>query len=871
MISKTANFKALLLSAVMSLSCAAFTVAQNVPSPEDVYGFRVGADYKLADYSQIEDYLSKLDAASNRVKKIEIGETVLGRKMYLLFISTEENLAQLDKWKDISTKLARAQVDDKEAVKLSQEGKAIVWVDGGMHSTELAHGQMTSELAYTLATSETPEIQKIRENVITLLMPVMNPDGLDIVVDWYRKNLGTPYETSRPPILYHYYMGHDNNRDWFMNNMPETSNVTKILYNEWYPQIVYNHHQTSPSWTKISIPPYADPVNPKIHPAITAGVSEVGSAMSKRFSLENMPGAIADNYYTMFWNGGGRTVPYYHNMIGILTETGHASPTPRFYDPEKLPKTVAGGTPTDGTDIMYPDPWKGGESHFRDAVDYMLTATWATLDLAADRKSNYLYNIYKMGKSAVEKGENGDLFAYIIGKDQWDSFEAVNLVNVLLQGGIEVEKATKDFTVNGKEYEKGSYIIYTAQAFRPYLMDLMEKQDYPTRFQYPGGPPDTPYDLAGWTLPMQMGIDVDKIAESFKAPTEKVTGLVKYYEGDVNRNGSFGYALSVNTNASVVATNKVLKAGGTAYKSMAEFKAGKETFPAGSYIVSGDKEMMESLADEYGLEFTGLSAKPEVQLKKIHLPKVGLYKSWVANMDEGWTRFVMDEYEFDLDTLHDADIKTKDLSQYDAIIIPSQRPSSILHGYSDLSMPKKFTGGIGLKGTVALSDYVNEGGTLIAFDEASDFVIEQFGLPLSDVVEGVSSNRFFIPGSLIKTGIDTSNPLAFGMKDTVAVSFNKSRAFKIDKQRKSGEGGKEDIKDAPAPEVEVIATYAPKDLLMSGWAMGEDRYIAKKPAMVKAKYGKGSAILFAFRPQFRAQPRGTYKLIFNSIYEGASE
>ena len=310
MTTKNSWCKAALLSLVLTISCISVTVAQTVPSPEDVYGFKVGTDYKLADYSQIEDYLGQLDAASNRVKKVEIGTSVLGRKMYILFISSEENLKDLDKWKDISTKLARVQVSDDEAKKLSEEGKAIVWVDGGMHSTELAHGQMTSEFAYTLATSETSEIKKIRENVITILMPVMNPDGLDIVVDWYKKNLGTPYETSRPPILYHYYMGHDNNRDWFMNTMPETYNVTKILYNEWYPQIVYNHHQSSPSWTKISLPPYADPVNPRIHPAITAGVSEVGSAMTKRFSLENMPGAIADNFYTMFWNGGGRTVPY---------------------------------------------------------------------------------------------------------------------------------------------------------------------------------------------------------------------------------------------------------------------------------------------------------------------------------------------------------------------------------------------------------------------------------------------------------------------------------------------------------------------------------------------------------------------------------
>ncbi|SNR60545.1 Zinc carboxypeptidase [Maribacter sedimenticola] len=871
MISKITSCKVELLAVVMALFCVSLAVAQNVPAPKDVYGFNVGDDYKLADYSQIEDYLSQLDAASNRVQKIEIGTTVLGRKMYVLFISSEENLQQLDKWKDISTKLARVQVNEQEALRLSEEGKAIVWIDGGMHSTELAHGQMTSELAYTLATSESTEMKKIRENVITLLMPVMNPDGLDIVVDWYKKNLGTAYETSRPPILYHYYMGHDNNRDWFMNTMPETYNVTKILYNEWYPQIVYNHHQSSPSWTKISLPPYADPVNPKIHPAITAAVSEVGSAMTKRFSLENMPGAIADNFYTMFWNGGGRTVPYYHNMIGILTETGHTTPTPRFYDPKKLPKTVAGGTPTDGTDIMYPDPWKGGESHFRDAVDYMLTATWATLDLAADRKSNYLHNIYKMGASAIEKAKTEGPYAYVIGKDQWDTFESVNLVNVLLRGGIEIEKATKPFEVDGTKYDAGSYVIYGGQAFRPYLMDLLEKQNYPTRFQYPGGPPDTPYDLAGWTLPLQMGVSVDRIATAMDIATEKVDGLVPYYAPDGPKKADFGYLLSANSNASVIATNKILKGGGTAYRTKAALKLGKTTHPAGSYVVSGGTASVDELANTYGLEFTALSSKPKVDMVKIHTPKVGLYKSWVSNMDEGWTRFVMDEYTFETDTLHDRDIQTADLSKYDVLILPSQRVKSLLHGHTTLSMPEKFTGGLGLEGSLALSNYVKNGGTLMAFDEASNFVIEQFGLPLKDATEGASSKQFFIPGSLIKTGFDTSHPLAFGMQDTVAVSFNKSRAFEIIKQRKKGEGGTEEIADAPAPEIEVIANYAEKDLLMSGWAMGEKKYIAKKPAMVKAKYGKGSVVLFAFRPQFRAQPRGTYKLIFNTIYEGAAE
>ncbi len=847
-----------------------FISAQSIPAPEDVFGFKVGADYKLADYSQIEDYLEQLDRASDRVQKIEIGTSVLGRKMYLLFISSEENLADLDKHKAISAKMARARVSDDEAKKLSIEGKAVVWIDGGMHSTELAHGQMTSELAYTLATSEDAEFQNIRENVITLLMPVMNPDGLDIVVNWYKQNLGTPYETSYPPVLYHYYMGHDNNRDWFMNNMPETQAVTKVLYNDWYPQIVYNHHQSSPAWTKISIPPYADPVNPNIHPAVTTGVSEVGSAMSKRFSLENMPGAIADNYYTMFWNGGGRTVPYYHNMIGILTETGHRTPTPRYYDPQKLPKTIA-GMPTDGTDIMYPNPWKGGESHFRDAVDYMLTATWTVLDLAADRKSDYLFNIYRMGKDAIDKGQTSEIKAYVIGKDQWDSFEAENLVNVLMQGGMEVHQATEKFKVDDQSFSKGSYVVYTDQAFRPYLTDLMEKQEYPTKYQYPGGPAKTPYDLAGWTLPLQMGVKVDRAAEKPIVNTELVSSLIGSRPAQIEGNATFGYIISVNSNASVAVTNRLLKSGNKAYRTTESMKIGKETFPIGSFVVLGSESEVKALSEEYGLKFSGLKSKPKIDLVEISLPKVGLYKSWIPNMDEGWTRFIMDDYYFDMDTLHDEDIQYKDLSVYDAIIIPSQDAENIMHGRSVLQMPVPFTGGLELEGTLALSNYVKGGGTLITFDAASDFVIDQFGLPLRNVVQEVPSKNFFIAGSLIKAGVNINNALAYGMQDTVALSFNRSRAFSVDKQRTSGEGGEEKLAEAPRPEVDIVVKYAKEDLLMSGWEMGAKRYLADKAALVNVPYGQGNIVLFAFRPQFRAQPRGTYKLIFNALYNSTEQ
>src|SRR5699024_10767259 len=575
------------------------------------------------------EYYDRLDAASDRVKKIQIGETVLGRPMILLYISSEENMQQLDRWREISETMARARIDEQEAKKLSKEGRAVVWIDGGMHSNELAHGQMTPELAYKIATEETEEMQAIRENVITLLMPMMNPDGVDIISSWYLEHIDTPYETTNPPWLYHHYVGHDNNRDWFMNNMPETRAVTQKIYREWFPQIVYNHHQPAPEWTRISLPPYADPVNPRIHPGVTTGVSEIGSAMMQRFSLNDMPGAIADNYYTMFWNGGGRTVPYYHNMIGILTEVAHRSPTPRFYEPDSLPKTVGTGTPTDGTDILYPDPWKGGESHFRDAIDYMLTASMAALDLASKRHEQYLYNIYSMGRDAIEKGDSGDPFAYVIPAKQWDDWEAKNLVNVLLQGGLEVQQATGSFSAGGERYDEGSYILYAGQSFRPYLTDLLEKQDYPTRLLYPGGPPDTPYDLAGWTLPIQMGVTVDRIDDSFDASTKDITELVAVEESAIDGDAGYGFMISPKSNASVKAVNTLLENSAE----VSRVVEGSGAIPAGSYIVTGADA---SAIEELGLSLQGLSEKPDVNSAALTRPKVGIYKSWIANMDDGW-------------------------------------------------------------------------------------------------------------------------------------------------------------------------------------------------------------------------------------------
>ena len=852
---------------LVSLFCCLPAYAQ-VPTPEEVIGFRMGDDYKIANYTQIIDYLKLLDERSDRVQMQQIGTTVMGKPMYVLFISSEANLQQLDRWKTISTQLARARVSDTEARQLAEEGRAIVWIDGGIHSTEKAATQFPPELAYQVATEETAEMQKIRDNVIFMLMPNINPDGLDIVASWYQRYLGTPYETSNPPVLYHYYVGHDDNRDWFMNTQPETRAVTRVLFNEWYPQIVHNQHQTAPRWARIFIPPFSNPVNPNIHPGVVNGVNLVGHEMASRFAMRKMPGVVSDVTFTMWWNGGLRTAPYFHNQVGILTETAHATPTPRYYEPDSLPKTVGNGIPTNGTAINYPYPWRGGESHFRDAVEYMLTAAMATLSIGADRREKWLYDMYRMGRDAIEK--EGEVVAYVVPTEQWDSGEAYNLINVLQQGGVEVQRALRPFKAGGAEYPAGTFVLYGAQAFRPYLKDLLEKQEYPNLQMYPGGPPKTPYDLAGWTLPMQMGVRVDTLHQPFQADTEPVTSPVAPAAGSVASRADYGYVLSHQTNASARAVNALLAQNVAVHW----LSAAEGSHPAGSIVIKrediSDGQLAE-LADSLGLPFGGLRRAPRAPLYTLQRPRIGLYKSWVANMDEGWTRWVLDQYAFDYDTLHDEDIRSGNLSQYHAIILPDQRPNHLLHGYSVSAMPAPYTGGVGLEGTLALEAYVKGGGTLITFDEASDFAIRQFGLPVKNVVEGVASKSFFIPGSLIRAVVDTEHPLAYGMQDTVAASFSHSRAFEAIQQERKGEGGKEDIEKTPAPPVSVVAHYARKDLLMSGWELGAEKHIGGKGALVQVRLGEGQVILFGFRPQFRGQPRGTYKLIFNALYASTIE
>ncbi len=489
-----------------------------VPAPRESLGFAPGDAKKLADTAQIFGYFQSLAKSSDRIRLVEFGKSSLGKPMYVAFLSDPENLRRLDRWREISRRLALGEASESEARALAEEGKAIVWIDSGLHASEVAPAQQAPELAYRILTGEDAETRAIRRDVILLQVPVINPDGLDWVAHWYMQNVGTPYELSPLPWNYQKYAHHDNNRDWFMLNLPETRAVTRLLFQEWFPQIVYNQHQAPPFPARIFIPPYAEPLNPNIPAAVMEGINAIGATMKERFARENKPGVLSYWGFDGWWNGGLRSVPAFHNMHGILTETaGSTLGTPRKYDADDFAPAFANGMPTSQPSIFYENPWRGGKWGVREAIDYMLTADYAILTYAAARRSDFLLKSWQMARAAIDAGNRGGPYAYVLAPQQWDRPTAMEFLERLSAAGIVVERARGAFQAGGKSYPDGTFVLRAGQPFRPYLVDLVEPQKYPELRAGATGPTKKPYDIAGWTLSMQMGVALDRVNERFDA------------------------------------------------------------------------------------------------------------------------------------------------------------------------------------------------------------------------------------------------------------------------------------------------------------------------------------------------------------------
>ena len=893
------------------LSRASAPAQQTVPTPLQVLGFTPGDDYTLADFRQLQEYFHRLDAASDRVRVYSAGASTEGNDILVAVISSEANLAREDHYRDISKRLAYVRgVSPDGARALAREGKAIVWIDNGLHASEVATAQHALVLAHRVATDESAAMREIRDNVILVLLPAVNPDGMNMVVDWYRKHLRTPHQDSPMPWLYQKYIGHDNNRDAYMQTQAETRVVNTLLYRDWLPQIMYNQHQAGWPPPRMFVPPFPDPFNPNIDPQVIRGIDLVGGAMLNRFERERKPGVVSRYQFSTWYNGSIRTTAYFHNMIGILTETWHPSATPHTYDAARFPERFGNGVSVRVPSTTYPSPWPGGTVRLADAMDYILTGSLAVLEVAAKYREQFLHGIYQMGARQVEQGTREPPLAYIIPPDQHDPPAAALFVETLMRGAVEVHRAEGPFTADRIAYPAGSWVVRMDQPFRPFARDLLEPQRYPDLRPSPGGPPQPPYDTAGWTLAYQMGVRAVPVAAAFTAKLALVSDLPRL-EGRVvlppgalprtaarptmsraiaaagtGTAGPGAYAISPRANAAFRAVNRLLAAGigvsrvrnaATAPPSARAASAAsgevsdgpgpalaRETPPP--FVVqiktAAQGRQLAGIVRDEGVDALRLGRAPAAATP-LRPGRIGLYKSWVANMDEGWTRWLLEQYGFAYTTLTDADIRKGDLGgRFDVVILPDQQPRRILSGHQPGDRPRagpwnpvpvQYQGGIGEPGLDALKQFVRGGGRLITFDSASDLPLQHFGDALAsirNVVSELPRSAFYCPGSVVRLEVDLDQPLAAGMAARPAAYFAGSRGFAAD-----------------GSDAVSIARYAarPDEVLMSGWLLGAE-HLAGRHAVLEVPYGAGRVVLFAFRPQFRAQPHATFKLVFNALY-----
>ncbi len=829
------------LATLLATVCAYVFAA--VPAPRDYLGFTPGDERKLADYQQISGYFQELARSSDRIVLREFGKTTLGKPMYVAFISDPANLKRLDRYRDIVQKLALGVATPDEARRLSQEGKAIVWIDSGLHASEVAPSQQAPDLAYQMLTSETEEVRRIRQNVILMQIPCINPDGLDMVVHWYRSNLGTGYELAPLPTLYQRYAGHDNNRDWFMLNLQETRNVTALLFQQWFPQIVYNQHQTAPFPARIFVPPYSEPLNPNISAAVMEGINQIGSTMRERFAMHDQSGVISYWGYDAWWNGGLRSVPAFHNMHGILTETaGYWYGNSKVYNPADFPERFGNGMPTKEPSVFYEKPWMGGRWGVRDAIDYMLTADFAILNLASLRSEHYLHKAWEIARANIEAGTKGSPYAYLVPRDQADRLSMKAMLWRLQYAGIRADRAAAPFQAGGKAYPEGTVVLRAAQPFRAYLVDLMEPQHYPELKSGTTGPTKRPYDIAGWTLPMQMGVDVDRVDSPFQAILEENALDMSMSESKDHRDNGFFLAMA-----------RLLKSGA------------KVRWSSTGQLLESSDPGFEKAAYEFSK------------------PRVGVYEPWVTNIDTGWTDWLLDTFHVPHTMLHNDDFRKGGLrGRFDTVILPSQSAASILNGIREGERPRgitaadaaqiiqrpEYTGGIELAGLVALEQFVRDGGTLLAFDAASQLPAEHFPLPVRLLLRADQGGRasdapggYYCPGSILRIDVDNSNPIAFGMAKNAFAFSSGGQAFESMLMPEFNKGNR---------EVRSLARYADRNLLASGWISGE-RAVLGKSILMEARHGQGRVVLYGMRPEHRGQTFGTFKLVLNAIYLGSSK
>ncbi|QYM79593.1 hypothetical protein K0B96_02955 [Horticoccus luteus] len=913
------------------VASAAAAVAAPLVSPREHFGFAIGDDYQLATYTQTEAYFKKLAAASDRMRLVDIGRTEEGRTQWMVIMSSPANLQRLDRYREISERLARAELAPDEAEALAAEGKAVVWIDGGLHANETVATQQLIESVWAFASRDDAETRRILDNVIILFVHA-NPDGQELYSSWYmRRTEPAKRIIENTPRLWEKYAGHDNNRDFFMMNLRETTNINRQLYLTWFPQIVYNHHQSGPAGTIVAGPPYRDPFNYVYDPLIVTQLDEIGAAMHTRWIAAGMPGSTmkGGSVFSTWWNGGLRTTVYFHNILGLLTEVV-GSPTPM-----EIPLVPERQIPSGDLPLpVEPQVW-----HFRRSIDYELTANYAVLNYAARHRDELLRQIYQMGRNSITRGQEDhwtnyprrveamqkaaeaerqklvkegklaagaseagtegkrriparyfeeylrrpelrDARGYIVPADQADFPTAVKFVNTLIKAGVCVQRATKDFSVQGNKYPAGSYVVKTDQAFRPYVLDMFEPQAYPNDFKYAGGPPIPPYDSAGWTLAYEMGVAFDRVLEGFDGPFAQVPygheQAAPAKPVDVAARASGGYLLSATQNDAFRLVNRLLKAGAAV-----SWPAGNAGARAGSIYVeesAAARDVLGRDAPALGVDVRRVPEGPMGLKVTLHPARVALVDVYGGSIPAGWTRWLLEKFDFPFEVVYPQTIDAGELrTRYDVIVLvngavpPPKRlgarekaVSAAMKQPRAEDIPAEFRGWLGRlteeKSLAPLRTFLETGGTIVTIGSSANLAYE-LGLPVSNALEEVADDgtmkplpreKFFVPGSLLEARVARGTEATRGLPAKVDVYFDESPVFRL-------------APDAEERGVRPLLWFASDRPLRSGWVWGQE-YLKDGVAAFEAKVGAGRLRVFGPEIAFRGQTHGTFKLLFNSLY-----
>jgi len=862
------------LVASLSLSFAAIASAQ-LPAPEAFFGFRMGADGQLATAEAIEQYFELAAAKTDRVKIVDIGSTTEGHRTIAAIVTAAENLRNLDQIRAVNQRLSdpRALPPD-EARRLAASQKVVLAIGCSIHASEIGATQAINELLYSLATGTDAGTTSVLQNVVVILIPSLNPDGHRLVVDWYSKQKGTPFDGGPMPWLYHKYVGHDINRDGFMMNMVENRNLSRFFYSEWHPQVFLTMHQMGTNGPRFFAPPNFDPIDPNYDPIIWREAGLLGSAMTLELERDRRTGVLSNGMYDYYWPGYEDSVPLGHNTVCLLTEVASA----RIASPMTIPAAElrAGqkGLAEYKPQINFPDPWPGGTWKLRDIVDYDLSAAHGLIAAVSRYRQELVENFYAMGARAVDAGKRGGPFAFIVPAEQHDPLAAAKLEELLLQGSIEIHRALEPFRADGEPYPAGTDIILLSQPYRAYVKTLLERQDYPARRIAPGGPPERPYDVTGWTLPLQMGVDVRTIERSFDPPVVSRLTSASVTPARVwgERKPAF-YIVEARGNGGAIAANRLLAAGAPVSFLSNPIEVNGYRYGTGSLLVESSKSApaaVESIAKDLGLRADGIKGKAPAATRPIERARIALYKPWLENVDEGWTRWLLERYEFPFRNITDADVRAGNLrAQFDAIILPSAQPERLIAGHAAGTVPPEYAGGLSQAGVDALKAFVDAGGTLICLDQSGDLAITMFNLPVRDVARDANAESFFCPGSILRVELDPSSPLSYGMKAATAGFFAFSSAYEVSGGRSGNDRGSAASNfghggDPPDSGIQTIARYGTKDILLSGWLEGEP-VIAGRGAVVQAAVGSGHVVLIGFRAQHRGQSHATFRLLFNAL------